>query len=107
MKRRGTPLILLSAHGNGSSAADRVARPRTDYEALAARLGGRISRPVPGAGPLRPVEQRIRLGISQAVRARRAGASVYVSLSERVGIPLALLRPARPHVMIAHLLTTG
>jgi glycosyltransferase involved in cell wall biosynthesis len=44
--------------------------------------------------------------VSQAVRARRAGASVYVSLSERVGIPLALLRPDRPHVMIAHLLTT-
>jgi glycosyltransferase involved in cell wall biosynthesis len=101
MRRPGGPLILLSAHGNGSSGRD---RPRTDFEALAARLQGRISRP--GAGALRPLEVRLRLGVSQAVRARRAGASVYVSLSERVGIPLALLRPTRPHVMIAHLLTT-
>ena len=50
--------------------------------------------------------ERLRLGVSQAVRARRARASVYVSLSERVGIPLTLLLPAAPHVMIAHLLTT-
>jgi glycosyltransferase involved in cell wall biosynthesis len=102
--RSRRPLILLSAHGNSSSTAE---RPRTDFEALAARMGGRIARPGPGAGPLRPLEERLRLGVSQAVRARRARASVYVSLSERVGIPLTLLRPASPHVMIAHLLTTG
>ena len=51
-------------------------------------------------------EKRLRLGVSQAVRARRSCASVYVSLSERVGIPLSLLRPNAPHLMIAHLLTS-
>jgi glycosyltransferase involved in cell wall biosynthesis len=51
-------------------------------------------------------EKRLRLGVSQAVRAWRSRASVYVSLSERVGIPLSLLRPDAPHVMIAHLLTS-
>ena len=53
------------------------------------------------------VEKRLRLGVSQAVRAYRCPASVYVSLSERVGIPLALMRPGAPHVMVAHLLTSG
>ncbi len=74
---------------------------------LAARLHGRISYPNPGAAPVAAIEKRLRLGVSQAVRAQRAGASVYVSLSERVGIPLSLLRPRAPHVMVAHLLTSG
>jgi glycosyltransferase involved in cell wall biosynthesis len=99
------PLILLSAHS--TLRRDREERPRTDFEALAARIQGRISCPGPPAGPLAALEGRLRLGVSQAVRARRTGASVYISLSERVGIPLALLRPNRPHLMIAHLLTSG
>jgi len=52
------------------------------------------------------VERRVRLGLSQAIRARRTDASAYVSLSERVGIPLALMRPTAPHVLVAHLLTS-
>jgi glycosyltransferase involved in cell wall biosynthesis len=99
------PLILLSAHS--PVRRDREERPRTDFEVLAARIQGRISCPGPGVRPLAALEGRLRVGVSQAVRARRTGASVYVSLSERVGIPLALLRPDRPHLMIAHLLTSG
>jgi glycosyltransferase involved in cell wall biosynthesis len=99
------PLILLSGHS--AAREHREQRPRTDFEALAARIRGRISCPGPAARPLAALEGRLRLGVSQAVRARRTRASVYVSLSERVGIPLALLRPDRPHLMIAHLLTSG
>jgi glycosyltransferase involved in cell wall biosynthesis len=52
------------------------------------------------------IEGRVRLGFSQAIRARRTDASAYVSLSERVGIPLALMRPNASHVLVAHLLTS-
>lgn len=99
------PLILLSAHG-GLNHARRTACPQTDFDALAARVNGRISRPGAAASPVAAAEKRLRLGVSQAIRAWRSRASVYVSLSERVGIPLSLLRPDAPHVMIAHLLTS-
>ncbi len=52
-------------------------------------------------------EGAVRLDVSQAVRARRGRPRVYVSLSERVGIPLSLLRPSAPHVLVAHLLTSS
>jgi glycosyltransferase involved in cell wall biosynthesis len=99
------PLILLSAHGGLDDPAQ-AERPQTDFDALAARVDGRISRPGSGAAPVAAAEKRLRLGISHAVRAWRSRASVYVSLSERVGIPLSLLRPHAPHVMVAHLLTS-
>lgn len=107
------PLILLSADAGGSRAeasespAGDPDRPRTDFEVLAARLQGRISYSGAGVAPVAALEKRLRLGVSHAVRAQRAGASAYVSLSERVGIPLSLLRPRAPHVMVAHLLTSG
>ena len=100
------PLILLSAHA-GRNRSDGTERPQTDFDVLAARVHGRISCPDPGAPPVAAIEERLRLGVSQAVRAYRSRASVYVSLSERVGIPLSLLRPHAPHLMVAHLLTSG
>jgi glycosyltransferase involved in cell wall biosynthesis len=103
---RRRPMILLSAHPDRNR-SDRANCPQTDYDLLAARVRGRISIPGHGAPPVAAVEKRLRLGVSQAVRAYRCRASVYVSLSERVGIPLALMRPGAPHVMVAHLLTSG
>jgi glycosyltransferase involved in cell wall biosynthesis len=100
------PLILLSGHA-GPNRADRTERPQADFDALAARVDGQISCPDPGAPAVAALEERLRLGVSQAVRAYRSSASVYVSLSERVGIPLSLLRPRAPHLMVAHLLTSG
>jgi glycosyltransferase involved in cell wall biosynthesis len=100
------PLILLSGHA-GPNRADRTERPQADFDALAARVDGQISCPDPGAPAVAALEERLRLGVSQAVRAHRSSASVYVSLSERVGIPLSLLRPRAPHLMVAHLLTSG
>ena len=58
------------------------------------------------ASPVAAVESKSRLSVSQAVRARRAPASAYVALSERVGLPLSLLFPHAPSVQIAHLLTS-
>jgi len=103
---RRRPMILLSAPPDRNR-SDRANCPQTDYDVLAARIRGRISIPGHGAPPVAAVEKRLRLGVSQAVRAYRCHASVYVSLSERVGIPLALMRPDAPHVMVAHLLTSG
>lgn len=81
-------------------------RPRTDFEVLAQEIGGRIAYPAGGARAARALESRLRLDVSQAIRARRARASAYVSFSERVGIPLTLLGPRAPHLLIAHLLTS-
>jgi len=105
--RRGRrPLILRSGQA-GPGRSDPVERPQTDFDVLADHLGGRVSYPGAGTAPVAAVESRLRLSVSQAVRAMRARAPVYVSLSERVGIPLALLRPPAPHVMVAHLLTSS
>lgn len=73
---------------------------------LAQRLAGRIVYPGSGARAVDGLERKLRLDLAEAVRSRRTGASVYVSFSERVGIPLSLLAPSAPHLLIAHLLTS-
>lgn len=102
---RATPLILTSNRPSALTALNEEL-PRTDFAVLAQRLGGRILHPGGGAPPARALESRLRLDISQAVWARRARASAYVSFSERIGLPLSLLRPRAPHLLIAHLLTS-
>ena len=99
-------MVLLAADP-GRNRADRQNCPQTDYDVLAAKIRARISYPGPGAPPVAALEKRLRLRVSQAVRAYRCRASAYVSLSEGVGIPLALMRPDAPHVMVAHLLTSS
>jgi glycosyltransferase involved in cell wall biosynthesis len=99
-----SPLILTSS--TRSVAVRNGERPRRDYELLASHVGGRIQYPGGGARTVRRIERSVRLDVSQAIRARRSRASVYVSFSERVGIPLATLAPASPHLLIAHLLTS-
>jgi glycosyltransferase involved in cell wall biosynthesis len=81
--------------------------PRTDFEVMSEQLHGRILHPGASTRPVALVENAARLDLSQAVRARRARPSAYISLSERVGIPLSLLRPTAPHVLVAHLLTSS
>ena len=102
---RSRPLILTSTRPSraGFSVAD---GPRREFELLADALGAQISYPGAPSGALDRLEGKIRLDLAQAVRARRAPASAYVSFSERVGMPLSLLRPRAPHVMVAHLLTS-
>ncbi|HEY2652305.1 MAG TPA: hypothetical protein VGI50_10315, partial [Solirubrobacteraceae bacterium] len=67
--------------------------PRTDFDVISHRLGARVFSPGAAVRPLARAENAIRLDVSQAARARRTRASVYLSMSERVGIPLSLLRP--------------
>lgn len=98
------PLILSSSR----SAAGRsgIERPRSDFELLAEVLSGSLSFPGAASATTAALERRVRLDVSQAVRARRTSAAAYVSLSERVGIPLSQLRPNAPQVLVAHLLTS-
>ncbi|MFZ1997084.1 MAG: glycosyltransferase family 4 protein [Solirubrobacteraceae bacterium] len=98
------PLILTSSQAPAGRAGSD--RPRSDFELLAETLGAQLSFPGAGSAPMGAVEHRVRLDLSQAVRARRTEASACLSLSERVGIPLSLLRPHAPHVVVAHLLTS-
>lgn len=102
---RARPLILTSTRpsGAGFSVAD---GPRRDFELLGRALEGQISYPGARLGAVNALEGKLRLDLAQAVRARRSPASAYVSFSERVGMPLSLLRPSAPHVMCAHLLTS-
>jgi glycosyltransferase involved in cell wall biosynthesis len=100
------PLILSSTQ-RSPTAPQRGTCPRSDFHALADCVGGRISHPDGGSAPVRALEERLRLDVSQAIRARRTNASVYVSFSERVGIPLSMLGPKSPHILIAHVLTSA
>jgi glycosyltransferase involved in cell wall biosynthesis len=79
--------------------------PRTEYMALAEAVGARY------AGDRRTIlsrlEETLRLNLRQAwtVRrlVRREGYEVVLSLSERVGLPLAYLLPRRiRHVVVVH-----
>jgi glycosyltransferase involved in cell wall biosynthesis len=101
-----TPPLILSSSRAAPGRPGRD-RPRSDFELLAEALACPLLFPGPGARPVAALEQRLRLDLSQAVRARRHAASAYISLSERVGIPLGLLRPDAPHVIVAHLLTSA
>ncbi len=89
--------------------------PRADFRLLAETLGGAVlSAPAPGDSLLARLEKRTAADLRQAIAAlkERHRVSVYVSLSEKVGVPLAFLLPKarteRPaHVLIAHHLTSG
>ena len=107
MTHASQPLILPSDRRSAAAAAQAEPGPRKDFDALAARLNGRVHyADAAVASPIAAVESRLRLSVSQAVRARRSPASAYVALSERVGLPLSLLPPDAPRIQIAHLLTS-
>lgn len=105
-ERTAAASLILSSSRPSAPAGREENRPRSDFELLAQRIGGRILYPGGGARAVTLLEDRLRVDFSQAVRARRASPSAYVSFSERVGMPLALLRPRAPHLLIAHLLTS-
>ncbi|MBC7805362.1 MAG: glycosyltransferase family 4 protein [Akkermansiaceae bacterium] len=89
--------------------------PRRDFLMLAETLGGSLLYPVnrDADSLLSRLEKRTATDVRQAFAAlkRRRSVSVYVSLSEKVGIPLALLLPKsrhdRPaHILVGHRLTS-
>ncbi len=81
--------------------------PRVDVVELACALRARLSFPASG-GAVERLERRVAgFGLRHVVRERVRGAGLFVSLSEEVGLPLALLDRGRtPHVLVAHNLTT-
>lgn len=101
-----TPLILASTPDR----VPEIPAPRTDFRLLAETLNAPISTPpAPSNTLLARLERRTATDLRQAFAAlkRRRAVSVYVSMSEKIGIPLALLlprnRPNRPaHLLVAH-----
>ncbi len=100
-KTSSAPLILPSNHPTSETCA-----PRADFTLLSQTLHN--------APLLYPPRSRSRAvsDLRQAITAyrRHRSVSVYVSLSEKIGLPLALLLKARriqtPQVLIAHHLTS-
>ncbi len=77
--------------------------PRIDFVELTAALGASLSYPASESSRLARIARRSGLTFGQALRARRAGAGAFLSLTEGVGLPLAMLdRGHTPHVMVAH-----
>jgi glycosyltransferase involved in cell wall biosynthesis len=80
------------------------AAPRLDYLEIAEAVNGRILYSAPRGAFVATVH---RLGDwPQGLRARRSDAPGFISMSEKSALPLALLARRRPHVAIAHRLTT-
>lgn len=104
--RRAAPrersALVLSSH-RPAAAGSGLDMPRVDFVELASALGGSVSFPTAPASRLGHIERHLGFGFSQALRAARAGAGVFLSLSEGLGLPLATFdRAGTPHVMIAH-----
>jgi glycosyltransferase involved in cell wall biosynthesis len=103
---RRAPLLLAS--NPPYHPADGVNAPRLDFLELAHAIGGKILYPSHD-GWIGQIEEGVGADWRQALGAsRRHDVSVYVSLSERVGILLAFLLGRRrvPHVLVAHRLTS-
>lgn len=102
------PLVLTSTAaaalpGDGPA-------PRADFIEIARALGGGLSyAPAPSKGLIGRLEAGAATDLRQAWAAsRRDRAALFLSLSEKVGLPLALLDRGRtPHVLCAHHLTSG
>ena len=105
MKR---PLILVSAAPASTRALHEREAPRLDYLEIARFLDAEVSYPADPPALIEKLERRT-LGINfgQAWRARGRRPSLFLSLSEQCGVPLAWVRPrATPHVLVAHNMTS-
>lgn len=103
------PLVLTSTRPAGASSSEEDAAPRIDFEEIARALGGCLSYPpASGGGLMSRLEARTASDLRQAWVARCTPASLFLSLSEKVGVPLALLNRGRavPHLLLAHHLTS-
>lgn len=102
------PLVLTSTRP-AAARDEEEARPRVDFDEIARVLGARLCHPPARTGGLvARIEEKAASDLRQALAARRAPASVYLSLSEKVGLPLALMGARRrtPHLLLAHNLTS-
>ena len=112
------PLLLVSnpapaPHVTPADVSAPLQAPRQDFDELARALGNApLSYALPRSGPLAALEERTASDLRQAWAAYQARNKygAFVSFSEKVGLPLALLLGRRrrriPHVLIAHNLTS-
>ncbi|MGC4045329.1 MAG: glycosyltransferase family 4 protein [Armatimonas sp.] len=93
------PLVLASNRPlNGGCS------PRSDILCLAEALGAEVTYP---DSPTK-LERALAVDIRQArAAARQSDAEPVLSLSEKVGLPLALIGPKRRHVLVGHHLTSS
>lgn len=96
------PLVLSS----NSPATRPENAPRTDYELLAENLGAELLGPASGRALWRPLERTLGLDLWQARTAMKLQPPIAVSLSEKVGIPLALMGFRGRHILVAHHLSS-
>lgn len=103
------PLILNSAAPTSIRALLEREAPRLDYLEIARLLDAEVSYPPVARGLVEKLERHtMGVNVRQAWRARGYQPSLFLSLSEQCGVPLAWLRPVgTPHVLIAHNLTSG
>ncbi len=109
------PLVLASSRTGPDDLAEIAAgrRPRLDYLVVADALGAdvldtRLNERLPAWR--RRAERALASDIAQARTAwnRRGAVSAWLSTSEKVGLPLALMGHAPvPHVLIAHNVSTA
>ncbi|MDX1932604.1 MAG: glycosyltransferase family 4 protein [Capsulimonadales bacterium] len=97
-------VVLLPSVRHGASAFG----PRVDFIETARILGGEILYPPGGRGAWARLEAATSLDFRQAFAAwRMPRETLFLSLSEKVALPLALLdRHRRPHLLIAHHLSS-
>lgn len=110
----GRTVVLAVSQDPGAFPGHDV--PDTDFRRLAELTGGEVVGNT-GFHPRMPLLKRFEkataLDLSQAMHILRhcAGSDVFVSFSERIGIPLGMMlagRRRRPaHIVIAHRLNTG
>ncbi len=104
----GSPLILTSSPDGGALVSGAGEGPRIDYVELAGAIGGQLSHPQLPEGLVGRLEAKTRPfgDWRQGWRATRSDACGFLSLSEKAALAPALLDRRRPHLAIAHNLTT-
>lgn len=93
----GTALLAVRTLSSGNADS----RPRSDVELLAALPGTRVVDP-PRPGRSRRLEELAGADVRHALAARRTHPDCYLSFTERLGAPAALLDRRARHVCVAH-----
>jgi glycosyltransferase involved in cell wall biosynthesis len=101
------PLILVTGSPKSTRALHEAEAPQLDYVEMARQLDAEVSYPRDTPGLVEKLERRtVSVNVGQAWRARGRRPSLFLSLSEQCGVPMAWVRPPAPHVLVAHNLTS-
>lgn len=102
-------LVLTGSPQSGPSPNARSPGPRIDFEEIAHALDAEVTHPDAPTGMAGWVESKVLRGGNwrHAWQVHRRPVGAFLSLTEKIGLPLAFLKPrATRHVLIAHNLTT-